>query len=68
MVRLKPNEEYFLDVGSWTVGGDATCYSGGSTFYVGTESEYIFEHDNLRLNENAARWSAKAVAQYFISR
>ncbi|MBR3835149.1 MAG: hypothetical protein IKJ73_12575 [Lachnospiraceae bacterium] len=41
-VKLEAGKNYTLGEGSWTVSGDATTYSGGSTFYIGSEGKYTF--------------------------
>ncbi|MBR3598378.1 MAG: hypothetical protein IKL53_00715, partial [Lachnospiraceae bacterium] len=41
-VRLEAGTSYSLGSGTWTVNGDATSYSGNTTFYVSGESQFIF--------------------------
>lgn len=41
-VSLMTEYEYSLGEGTWQVEGDATSYSGNTTFYVGAEGEYTF--------------------------
>ncbi len=41
-VRLEAGTSYSLGSGTWTVDGDATSYSGNTTFYVSGESQFIF--------------------------
>lgn len=40
--QLKTGTAYRLGSGQWTVGGDGTVYTGGSTFYVKTGGAYDF--------------------------
>lgn len=39
---LKAGTSYTLDSGTWTVNSDGYSYTGGTTFYVGTEGSYTF--------------------------
>lgn len=39
---LKAGTPYTLGTGTWTVSGDDYSYTGGSTFYVGTDGDYTF--------------------------
>lgn len=39
---LKAGTPYTLGTGTWTVSGDDYNYTGGSTFYVGTDGDYTF--------------------------
>ena len=39
---LKAETQYTLGTGTWTVSGDDYNYTGGSTFYVGTDGDYTF--------------------------
>lgn len=39
---LKSGEQYTLDSGTWTVNSDGYSYTGGTTFYVGTDGSYTF--------------------------
>jgi len=41
-IKLEPGKNYILGDGSWTVSGDSTTYSGGSSFYVGSDGKYTF--------------------------
>ena len=41
-VCLMEDYEYTLGDGTWQVEGDFTSYNGNTTFYVGSEGEYIF--------------------------
>jgi len=41
-VCLMEDYEYTLGGGTWQVEGDSTSYNGNTTFYVGSEGEYIF--------------------------
>lgn len=39
---LKAGTPYILDTGTWNVSGDDYSYTGGNTFYVGTDGDYTF--------------------------
>ena len=43
IVYLRTGQPYRLGAGTWTVGGDTTEYSGGITFYIRKEEQYIFQ-------------------------
>ena len=41
-VKLQSGKTYTLGAGTWTVSGDATSYSGNTTFYVAGEGQFTF--------------------------
>lgn len=42
LVKLEAGQGYKLGSGNWLVDGDATTYSGNSTFYIGGDGQYTF--------------------------
>ncbi|MCR4690036.1 MAG: hypothetical protein K5739_01650 [Lachnospiraceae bacterium] len=44
-LKLKSGKAYKLKEGKWKISGDSTVYSGGATFYVGSEGEYTFTQE-----------------------